>query len=172
VLVNVAFITLLERKILGYSQLRKGPNKVRFLGIRQPLNDAIKLFSKEVVYPYSSNYIQYIISPRLALCIVLILFRSIPVKEHIVSISSAILLIYTFIRINVYPLLISGWASNRKYALIGALRAVAQTISYEVILALILLFYLGLRIRINFLNIRELNRVFRKLFIFFPLAIV
>jgi NADH:ubiquinone oxidoreductase subunit H len=108
VLVNVAFVTLLERKILGYSQLRKGPNKVRLVGISQPLNDAIKLFSKEFVYPYSSNHIQYIISPSIALCIVLILFRSIPIKEHIVSLSSAMLLIYTFIRINVYPLLISG----------------------------------------------------------------
>ena len=72
ILVNVAFITLLERKILGYSQLRKGPNKVRIIGIAQPFNDAIKLFTKEIVYPKLSNIFQYLISPFCGLIIVLI----------------------------------------------------------------------------------------------------
>merc|ERR1719458_173153 len=148
--VNVAFITLLERKILGYSQLRKGPNKVRIIGIAQPFNDAIKLFSKEIVYPKLSNIFQYLISPFCGLIIVLITCILIPFKD---------IILYIIIRINIYPVLISGWASNRKYALIGALRAVAQTVSYEVCLALILIFYLCLvgRIRIILIIIR--NRI-------------
>merc|ERR1712037_645141 len=146
ILVNVAFITLLERKILGYSQLRKGPNKVSIIGIAQPFNDAIKLFSKEIVYPKLSNIFQYLISPFCGLKIVL------PSRITIIF-------LYIIIRINIYPVLISGWASNRKYALIGALRAVAQTVSYEVCLALILIFYLCLvgRIRIILIIIR--NRI-------------
>merc|ERR1712018_776790 len=144
ILVNVAFITLLERKILGYSQLRKGPNKVRIIGIAQPFNDAIKLFTKEIVYPKLSNIFQYLISPFCGLIIVLITCILIPFKEIILPSRITIIFLYMMISINIYPVLISGWASNSKYALIGALRAVAQTVSYEVCLALILLFYLCL----------------------------
>merc|ERR1711971_103665 len=152
VLVNVAFITLLERKILGYSQLRKGPNKVRIIGIAQPFNDAIKLFSKEIVYPKLSNIFQYLISPFCGLIIVLITCILIPFKEIIL------------------PVLISGWASNRKYALMGALRAVAQTVSYEVCLALILMFYLCLTGRMRIMIIIITNSVWNKLIILLPIV--
>merc|ERR1719430_1058605 len=157
ILVNVAFITLLERKILGYSQLRKGPNKVRIIGIAQPFNDAIKLFTKEIVYPKLSNIFQYLISPFCGLIIVLITCILIPFKEIILPSRITIIFLYMIIRINIYPVLISGRASNRKYALIGALRAVAQTVSYEVCLALILIFYLCLvgSIRIILIIIRK-----------------
>ena len=172
VLINVAFITLLERKILGYRQLRKGPNKVRIRGLAQPFNDAIKLFSKEIVLPSTSNLSQYLISPLCALVIVLITFISIPFKESILSISISILFIYMIISINIYPVLISGWASNRKYALIGALRAVAQTVSYEVRLAVILIFYLSISDRIILAQLICLNRYWNKILLFLPIVVI
>lgn len=170
ILVNVAFITLLERKILGYSQLRKGPNKVSIIGIAQPFNDAIKLFTKEIVYPKLSNIFQYLISPFCGLIVVLITCILIPFKEIILPLRITIIFIYIIIRMNIYPVLISGWASNRKYALIGALRAVAQTVSYEVCLALILLFYLALTGRISLLIIILSNSVWNKIIILIPIA--
>merc|ERR1712105_230769 len=156
VLINVAFITLLERKILGYRQLRKGPNKVRFIGIAQPFRDAIKLFSNEIILPFLSNKKQFFFAPLVALLIVIITFSFYPLIENNLNLRFGVLF-YIIIRINVYPLIIRGWSSNRKYALIGRIRGIAQTISYEVIFALVLLFFLILSKRINILTLVLLN---------------
>lgn len=120
--------------------------------------------------PISSNIFQYILSPSCALFIVLLIFLIIPFKEYNFSYRYTIIFIYIIIRINVYPVLISGWASNRKYALIGSLRAVAQTISYEVSLALILIFYLGLRFSICLYNTISINNIWQKIIIFIPIS--
>nr|YP_001994402.1 NADH dehydrogenase subunit 1 [Terebellides stroemii]ABW76482.1 NADH dehydrogenase subunit 1 [Terebellides stroemii] len=135
----MAFYTLLERKALGYFQLRKGPNKVGLGGIPQPFADAMKLFTKEQTKPKFANMLPYIIAPMTSLILALLLWSLYPFKTPAYFIKFSILLFLCISSINVYTTLGAGWASNSKYALLGAMRSVAQTISYEVSMSLILL---------------------------------
>nr|ALO77522.1 NADH deshydrogenase subunit 1 [Scydmaeninae sp. 840139] len=172
ILVSVAFLTLMERKVLGYIQIRLGPNKVGFKGIIQPMSDAIKLFSKENMFPLYSNLNLYYISPILNLMISLLLWLCMPFITNMLNFNYSILFFLCCSSLSVYMLMISGWSSNSNYSMLGALRSIAQMISYEVSMSLILISFLFLILSLNIISLIKIQMYMWLLFLCFPMSLI
>ena len=160
VILAVAILTLLERRVLGNFQRRIGPDRVGIFGILQPIADAFKLLFKEMIVPGISNLVIFILAPILIFLLSLINWSVIPVfygNVLINEINMGFLFIFAVSSLGVYGIIMAGWASNSKYAFLGGLRSAAQIISYEVSIGIIIMILLNLILFIKFYRLKKKN---------------
>ena len=167
-LIGVAYLTYAERKVLAAMQLRKGPNVVGPFGLLQPFADALKLLMKETVVPSGANRALFVLAPMLTFMLSMLAWAVIPVNDGwaIADINVGILYLFAISSLGVYGIIIAGWASNSKYAFLGALRSAAQMVSYEVSMGFVIVTVL---MCVGSLNLTEIVRAQETVWFFIPL---
>ncbi|WP_043336229.1 NADH-quinone oxidoreductase subunit NuoH [Belnapia moabensis] len=168
VLIAVAYLTLAERKVLAAMQLRRGPNVVGPFGLLQPFADALKMLMKETIVPSGANRFLFILAPILLFMLAMIAWAVIPVQDGwaIADINVGILYLFAVSSLGVYGVIIAGWASNSKYAFLGALRSAAQMVSYEVSIGFVIVTVL---LCVGSLNLTDVVRAQERVWFFIPL---
>lgn len=175
IILAVALLTLLERRVLGNFQRRVGPDRVGFFGVLQPIADALKLLFKETIVPGISNYIIFILSPLFTFWLSLINWGVIPFfygHSLVVDLNMGFLFIFAVSSLGVYGIIMAGWASNSKYAFLGSLRSAAQIISYEVSIGIIIMILLIYVESFNLTSIVEAQLYIWNIFILYPCFIL
>ena len=170
ILICVAYLTLMERKVIGSVQRRKGPNVVGMGGLLQPLSDGLKLFLKETIIPSHANRFLFVIAPAITFTLSLLGWTAIPFSDTSVisNINVGVLYLFAISSLGVYGIIIAGWASNSKYAFLGCLRSAAQMISYEVSIGLIIISVLLCVGSLNLIDIVEAQEDLWFIFSLFP----
>jgi len=168
VLAGVAYMTYAERKVIAAVQLRKGPNVVGPLGLLQPVADGLKLLFKETIVPVGANRVVFLLAPMLTFILSLIAWAVIPFDEGwvLADINVGILYLFAISSLGVYGIIMAGWASNSKYAFLGALRSAAQMVSYEVAIGFVIISVL---LCVGSLNLSEIVRAQEGLWFCIPL---
>ena len=167
-LIGVAYLTYAERKVLAAIQIRKGPNVVGPFGLFQPFADAIKMVTKETIIPAGSNRGLFLLAPALTFMLAMIAWAVIPVNEGwaIADINVGVTYLFAISSLGVYGVIIAGWASNSKYAFMGAMRSAAQMVSYEVSMGFVIITVL---LCVGSLNLNDIVLAQRHVWFFIPL---